>query len=93
MFALDYLVPKLTASHFDRGTQARSPLGNGNTVLNFISKHFRLCSINNSDEGLAMIDVFMHELTLVYFVKKMPKTDTLDALDNAMTTILTTNKL
>ena len=25
--------------------------------------------------------------------KKMPKTDTLDALDNAMTTILTTNKL
>ena len=25
--------------------------------------------------------------------EKMPKTDTLDALDNAMTTILTTNKL
>ena len=77
-------MPKLTASHFDRGTQARSPLGNGNTVLNFISKHFRLCSINNSDEGLAIIDVFMHELTLVYFVKKMPKTDTLDAPGDEM---------
>ena len=36
-----------------------------------------------------------HKYTLcqspAFFIKKMPKTDTLDALDDAMTTILTTN--
>ena len=54
---------------------------------------------NKNSFGICIqyIDCYVDDLgevdDLLFVEKKMPKTDTLDALDNAMTTILTTNNL